>query len=44
MAKNWDTETAEKCRLPELIPDICLGCRDYDYCHKTMKMEGLDNG
>ena len=21
MAKNWDTETADVCRLPEFIPD-----------------------
>lgn len=44
MAENWDTKTADKCRMPELIPDICKVCRDYDYCHRPLKMEGFDNG
>lgn len=43
MHENWDTKTADKCRLPELIPGICLGCRDYDYCHRPLKMEGFDD-
>lgn len=34
MAKNWDTETADTCQLPKLIPDICERCRDYAYCHR----------
>lgn len=37
--KNWDTETADKCILPELIPDICDRCRDYPYCFRQMTME-----
>lgn len=34
--KNWDTETADHCQLPELIPNICERCRDYDYCHRQL--------
>lgn len=37
--KNWDTETADKCSLPELIPDICDRCRDCSYCFRQMTME-----
>lgn len=33
---NWDTETADNCRLPDLIPDICDRCRDYKYCHRQL--------
>ena len=36
--KNWDTETADKCRLPELIPDICEECRDYEYCRRQLNL------
>lgn len=39
MIKNWDTETADTCRLPELIPDICEKCRDYKYCHRQLSLE-----
>ena len=35
-ARNWDTRTADKCRLPDLVPDICDNCRDYAYCHKQL--------
>lgn len=35
--KNWDTETANKCRLPDLIPGICEGCRDRRYCEAKKK-------
>ena len=45
MGENWDTETADRCRLPELIPDICRRCRDYDYCHRQLSLfetEGKD--
>lgn len=38
---SWDTETADKCRLPELIPKICDNCRDHRYCHKQMTFEDL---
>lgn len=41
MAKNWDTETADNCRLPELIPDICERCRDYAYCHRQLTIEDM---
>lgn len=30
---TWDIITAQNCRLPELIPDICTTCRVYAYCH-----------
>lgn len=36
--KNWDTETADNCRLPELIPGICERCRDYAYCHRQLNL------
>ena len=46
---TWDIKTADKCKLPELIPDICEDCRDYDYCHRERTIfdwlkEGDDNG
>jgi len=41
MAKNWDTETADKCRLPEYIPDICERCRDYAYCHRQLTIDDV---
>ena len=37
---NWDTETADKCKLPELIEGICEQCRDYDYCHRQLSFYG----
>lgn len=40
-AKNWDTETADNCRLPELIPRICEGCRDYLYCHRQLTLDDI---
>ena len=33
---NWDTETADNCKLPGLIPDICERCRTYAYCHRQL--------
>lgn len=42
--KNWDTETADTCRLPELIPDICKRCRDYDYCHRQLTLSDMLKG
>ncbi len=41
-AVNWDTITADKCRLPELLPDSCKDCRDYDYCHRQLDFEDLN--
>ena len=41
---NWDTETADTCRLPELIPDICDGCRDYAYCHRQLTLTDITEG
>lgn len=35
---TWDTKTADTCRLPELIPNICEGCRDYAYCHRQLTL------
>lgn len=39
--KDWDTETADRCRLPELIPGICRRCRDYDYCHRQLSIADM---
>lgn len=36
---NWDTQTADKCKLPKLIPNICERCRDYAYCHRQLSFE-----
>lgn len=44
IARNWDTETADKCRLPELIPNICEECRDYAYCHRQRTIEDFMRG
>ena len=41
---NWDTETADKCQLPKLIPNICEDCRDYRYCHRQLTFDDLQNG
>lgn len=35
-AKNWYTETADTCRLPELIPTICEKCVCNAYCHRQL--------
>lgn len=32
----WDMQTADTCRLPKLIPNICERCRDYRYCHRQL--------
>lgn len=40
-AKNWDTETADTCRLPEFIPDACERCRCYAYCHRQRTIEEM---
>ena len=37
-AKNWYTETADTCRLPELIHDICSRCCCYAYCHRQLSI------
>ena len=37
-APNWDTRSADNCRLPELIPSICDSCRDYAYCHNKTNL------
>ena len=29
---NWDIKSADNCKLPTLIPDICNSCRDKAYC------------
>ena len=41
MTKNWDTKTADSCRLPELIPDICDRCRDKLYCYRQLSIEDV---
>lgn len=38
IVRNWDTETADKCELPNLIKGICERCRDYAYCHRPIKL------
>lgn len=38
---TWDIETADKCELPELLPDICEKCRCYDYCHRQLTFDDL---
>ena len=40
-AKNWDTETADECRLPEFIPDACERCRCYAYFHRQRTIEEM---
>ena len=35
---TWDIKTADNCRLPELIPTICEGCRTYAYCHRQLTL------
>lgn len=32
MADNWDTRTADNCKLPDLMPEACDNCRDILYC------------
>lgn len=39
---SWDTETADKCKLPELDPKLCDDCRCYAYCYRQMKMEEME--
>lgn len=36
---NYDTRTADNCRLPELIPDICERCRDNAYCYRQQSFD-----
>lgn len=35
---NWDMETADRCKLPTLIGDICERCRTYKYCHRPITL------
>ena len=35
---NWDKVTADRCKLPTLIRDICEQCRDYKYCHRPITL------
>lgn len=35
---SWDTETADKCKLPELDPKFCDDCRCYAYCYRQLSM------
>ena len=32
--RNWDTITADNCRIPEYLPDWCNDCRTSAYCAK----------
>lgn len=36
-----DRESADNCKLPKLIPDICDRCRDYKYCHRQLTLTDL---
>lgn len=40
---NWEIRTADRCKLPRLIPDICEGCRDNAYCHRQMSIDEFLN-
>lgn len=35
---NWYTETADKCKLPELDPKFCDDCCCYAYCYRQLSM------
>lgn len=35
----WDIKTADTCRLPELIPNICERCRDIKYCQRQLTLD-----
>ena len=37
----WDMQTADTCRLPELIPNICERCRDIKYCQRQLTLEDM---
>lgn len=41
--RNKETETADKCKLPQYLPDICERCRCYRYCHRQLSFEDLNN-
>lgn len=41
---SWDIKTADNCKLPDLIPDICQRCRCDAYCHRQMTFEDLIGG
>ena len=32
MAVNWDSRTADKCKIPTVKPEFCNDCRDLAYC------------
>lgn len=38
IVRNWDTETADKCELSNLIKGICERCRNYRYCHRPITL------
>lgn len=35
---NWDTQTADRCTLPELIRGTCQRCRDRAYCYRQRSL------
>ena len=47
MAVNWDTQTADKCKVYKLLPNWCEDCRDQAYCRKhylrRFKVADFDN-
>ncbi len=38
MATNWDTKTADTCKIRALKPEWCKDCRTYAYCYKYTQM------
>lgn len=36
--RKWELETADNCKLPELIPNICDNCRDHAYCFRKTQL------
>ena len=38
MKASWDIETADRCKLPELIQGICERCRDCRYCRRPITL------
>lgn len=43
MTRNLDTEGADRCQLPKLVPGICNRCRDYRYCYRQLSFEDILN-
>lgn len=35
-ASKKELESADNCKLPSVLPDVCKRCRCYAYCHRQM--------